>query len=66
MTTAVQPAAVHPHPSRRQEILDWYDSLPRRSFSELLGVSQHADAQAARTAFRALVKRFHPDALGPA
>ena len=66
MTTTVQTAASHPHPSRRQEILEWYDKLPRRSFSELLGVPRHADAQAARTAFRALVKRFHPDGLGPA
>jgi tetratricopeptide (TPR) repeat protein len=66
MITAVQTAAGHPRPSRRQEILDWYDNLPRRSFSELLGVPRHVDAQAARTAFRALVKRFHPDALGPA
>ncbi len=66
MTTTVQTAASHPHSSRRQEILEWYDKLPRRNFSELLGVPRHADAQAARTAFRALVKRFHPDALGPA
>jgi len=66
MTTAVQTATVDPQPSRRQEILDWYDKLPQRSFSELLGVTPHADAETARTAFRALVKRFHPDVLGPA
>ena len=66
MTTAAQTAAVDPRPSRRQEILDLYDKLPQRSFSELLGVTPHADAETARTAFRALVKRFHPDVLGPA
>jgi tetratricopeptide (TPR) repeat protein len=66
MTTSVLSMAGQPPTSRRREILDWYDKLPRRSFSEILGVAPHADSQAARMAFRALVKRFHPDALGPA
>ncbi len=66
MTTLVENAASLRRPSRRQEILDLYDTLPRRSCSEVLGVAPHADAEAVRAAFRSLAKRFHPDALGAA
>ncbi len=66
MEPEVQTTASHAQPSRLQEILEWYDKLPRQSFSQLLDVAPNADTQAARTEFRALLKRFHPDALSPA
>ncbi len=66
MEPEVQTVASHAQPSRQQEILGWYDKLPRRSFSQLLGVAPNTDTQTDRTEFRALLKRFHPDALSPA
>jgi tetratricopeptide (TPR) repeat protein len=63
MTTAVGNAASRQPTSRRQEILDLFEALPRRTSSEILGVAPHADAEAVRAAYRTLAKRFHPDAL---
>jgi len=61
--------AVGPAPaasSRRREILDWQVGLQGKSPAEVLGVPADADLAAVKAAFKALVRRFHPDALGEA
>jgi hypothetical protein len=65
-TLAVASAAPEPAPALRQQILDWYEKLPSLDHSQVLGVSPSAAPEALRSAFVALVRRFHPDALGRA
>ena len=52
--------------SRGREILAWHAGLPGKGAAEVLGVPADADPEAVKAAFTALVKRFHPDALGEA
>jgi tetratricopeptide (TPR) repeat protein len=50
----------------RQTILDAYAGLARKDDWEVLGLARGAGAADVRAAYRAAVKRFHPDALSDA
>lgn len=63
MEPAYEPRSGRPS---REEVRDLYESLPRRGPAQLLDVPLDAEPARARSAFLALARRFHPDALDPA
>ncbi|MCB9623282.1 MAG: DnaJ domain-containing protein [Sandaracinus sp.] len=53
------------HEKRWREIVSYAETIDTQNFFEMLGVSQTASPDEARTAYFALVKKWHPDRLAP-